>query len=229
MMSQSSAEPPVAVAEHVARYADEPPRRVPGYDALHQMAAVLLAENAPPVARVLVVGAGGGKELAMLADTHPGWTIDGVDPSEEMLDLAKCTVGSNLGRVHLINGVIDDVPADALYDGAVSVLTMHFLDKEERLRTISEIHRRLRPGSPLVVAHYSVPEVGRDRWMRRHIEFCVTAGLARDDAENARHAVEERVPILTPDQDEAILHEAGFNDVALFYAALTFRGWVGYA
>lgn len=148
-MSQSSAEDPVAVAEHVARYADEPPRRVPGYDALHQMAAVLLAENAPRVARVLVVGAGGGKELAMLADTHPEWTIDGVDPSEEMLDLAKCTVGSNLGRVHLINGVIDDVPTDALYDGAVSVLTMHFLHKEERLRTISEIHRRLRPGSPL--------------------------------------------------------------------------------
>ncbi|WP_165612341.1 class I SAM-dependent methyltransferase [Mycolicibacterium porcinum] len=65
------------------------------------MAAVLRAENAPRVARVLVVCAGGGKELGMIADTRSGWTVDGVDPSEEMLDLAKRTVGSNSGRGHL--------------------------------------------------------------------------------------------------------------------------------
>jgi tRNA (cmo5U34)-methyltransferase len=38
----------------------------------------------------------------------------------------------------------------------------------------------------------------------------------------------ERLPILSPDEDEALLHEAGFSDVALFYAGFTFRGWVGY-
>jgi tRNA (cmo5U34)-methyltransferase len=37
------------------------------------------------------------------------------------------------------------------------------------------------------------------------------------------------VPVLTPEQDRAILQEAGFTDVTEFFSAYTFRGWVGYA
>ena len=35
--------------------------------------------------------------------------------------------------------------------------------------------------------------------------------------------------ILTPEQDEAILRDAGFSNVSQFYDGFTFRGWVGYA
>jgi tRNA (cmo5U34)-methyltransferase len=41
-------------------------------------------------------------------------------------------------------------------------------------------------------------------------------------------AIGERLPALSPEKDEAILHDAGFSDVALFYAGFTFRGWVGH-
>jgi tRNA (cmo5U34)-methyltransferase len=34
---------------------------------------------------------------------------------------------------------------------------------------------------------------------------------------------------LSPEQDQAVLREAGFSDVSLFYAAFTWRGWVAYA
>jgi len=44
----------------IARYEDGPKRFVPGLDALHRMTGLLLAEQAPPDARVLVLGAGGG-------------------------------------------------------------------------------------------------------------------------------------------------------------------------
>ena len=30
-------------------------------------------------------------------------------------------------------------------------------------------------------------------------------------------------------EDEALLREGGFRDVALFYVAWIFRGWIGYA
>jgi len=33
----------------------------------------------------------------------------------------------------------------------------------------------------------------------------------------------------SPEQDETVLRDAGFSDVSLFYAAFTWRGWVGYA
>jgi hypothetical protein len=41
--------------------------------------------------------------------------------------------------------------------------------------------------------------------------------------------LELKVPILTPEQDEAILRESGFTNVSLFYVGFTFRGWVAYA
>ena len=37
------------------------------------------------------------------------------------------------------------------------------------------------------------------------------------------------LPLLSPDDEEALLREAGFTDVTLFYAAFTFRGWVALA
>jgi tRNA (cmo5U34)-methyltransferase len=54
-----------------AQYAEGPRRFVPGYEALHRMTAILLAEGSPANARVLVLGAGGGLELRALAEAHP--------------------------------------------------------------------------------------------------------------------------------------------------------------
>ncbi|PTT59125.1 methyltransferase, partial [Stenotrophomonas sp. HMWF003] len=42
----------------VARYAERPPRLVPGFADLQRMCTQLLAESAPVDARVLVLGAG---------------------------------------------------------------------------------------------------------------------------------------------------------------------------
>jgi tRNA (cmo5U34)-methyltransferase len=61
------------------------------------------------------------------------------------------------------------------------------------------------------------------------VEFCVASGISRTDAETARAAIDEQVPILTPDQDSEILRKAGFTDITEFYTAFTFRGWVAYA
>jgi tRNA (cmo5U34)-methyltransferase len=34
--------------------------------------------------------------------------------------------------------------------------------------------------------------------------------------------------ILSPQEDEALLEEAAFSGASLFYAGLSFRGWVAY-
>ena len=47
--------------------------------------------------------------------------------------------------------------------------------------------------------------------------------------ENSRHAIATRLTILTPQEEEAMLTEAGFSNVSLFYAGLSFRGWLSYA
>jgi len=217
-----------ADAEAVARYAEGPPRLVPGFADLQRMARLLLAERAPANARVLVVGAGGGLELKAFAENHADWEFDGVDPSAEMLKLAKGTLGSLMSRVHLHEGYIDVAP-EGPFDAASCLLTLHFVTPEERLRTVREIRRRLKPGAPLVVAHLSFPQSEPERalWLSRYVSFAISSGVDPVSASNARTAIAAHLPILSPEQDEAILRDAGFSDVSLFYSGFTFRGWVG--
>lgn len=214
----------------VAQYTEGPLRFVPGYAELHRMTAILLGERAPADARVLVLGAGGGMELKALAEAHGGWRFEGVDPAGEMLKLAERTLGGLAPRVDLREGYIEDA-SEGPFDAAACLLTLHFLAREERVRTAAEIRRRLAPGAPFVAAHSSFPqdETARPQWLSRYAAYAVAAGADPEMAEKARAGVAAHLDLLTPEEDEAVLREAGFSGVAMFYAAFTWRGWVAYA
>lgn len=214
----------------IAHYAEGPPRFVPGFADMQRMAAILLAERAPKDARVLVLGAGGGLELKAFAEAHPGWTFDGVDPAPAMLSLAERTLGPLATRVDLHEGYIDDAP-EGPFDAATCLLTLHFLGREERIRTLVEIRRRLRPGAPFVAAHSSFPQADgeRGRWLARYAAFAVAQGFDPEKAETTRAAVDANLNLFSPAEDEAMLSEAGFSEVTPFYAAFSWRGWVAYA
>ena len=216
--------------EAVARYADGPRRFVPGLEALHRMTGVLLAEQAPADAKVLVLGAGGGLELSALAEAQPGWTFVGVDPSREMLRLAERTLGPRMAQVELIEGYIDDAP-DGPFDAATCLLTLHFLAAPARQKTVRAIHRRLRPGAPFVAAHGSFPQDPEERalWLDRYAAYAIASGADPEQAGSARAAVDAMAPMLSPEQDEAILHDGGFRNVRPFFAAFTWRGWIAHA
>jgi len=206
-------------------YAERVARHVPGLRDLHRMIGVLMAEQAPDDGRLLVLGAGGGLELKALAETRPGWRLDGVDPSADMLRQASATLGKLAPRATLHQGYIDDAP-EGPFDGATCLLTLHFLPAAERLRTVREVARRLRPGAPFIVAHHSFPLERRDAWLARNAAFVVAAGVPAEQARSGMQAMKEKLPVLAPEADEVLLREAGFTDVELFYAALTFKGWV---
>ena len=214
----------------VARYRDGPPRQVPGFADLHRMTELLLAERTPDDGRVLVLGAGGGLELEHLAAARPGWEFDGIDPSAEMLRLAAATTQPFAARIRLHEGYVDSAPAGP-FDAAVCLLTLHFIPAAERLDTLRQVRRRLKPGGPLVVAHHSFPPrpPACDTWLARYAAYAVGSGLPADRMAKAASGIRDRLPVLSPEDDEALMREAGFGDMSLFYAALTFRGWVAYA
>ncbi len=211
----------------VARYAEGPRKQVPGYDSLLVMADVLLVERVPDHGQVLVVGAGGGLEMAQFARNHADWQFVGVDPSAEMLGLAERTLGGMANRASLHCGYVDTAPL-GLFDGATCILTMHFVAGTDRLSTLRAIRSRLKPGAPFICAHYSVPGEGAERaqWFTRNAAFAERSGMAGDMARAGAVRIAAELPILTPAQDKALLHEAGFGKVSQFYASFTFRGWV---
>lgn len=216
--------------QKVAAYVEGPPRFVPGLADLHKMTAVLLEERIPGLANVLVLGAGGGMELTALARANKDWRFEGVDPSAAMLAQARRTMGDLADRAIFHLGLIDDAPSGP-FDAGVCLLTLHFLDAEERRRTLREIRRRLAPGAPFVVCHSSFPQrhPERDLWLSRYAAFAVASGVEPEIAENARASVAAMLCVLSPEQDEALMAEAGFRDITPFYAAFSWRGWVATA
>lgn len=214
----------------VHAYADGPPRQVPGFHGLQRMATMLLSERVPADGRVLVLGAGGGLELRAFAEARPGWSFEGIDPSPDMLRLAAEITAPYADRIRLHEGYIGDAPEGA-FDGATSILTFHFIAREQRLETLRQLRRRLKPGAPLVLAHISFAQTEPERsmWIARHVAFGAPDGTDPAQLQGSREAIGTRLSILSPEDEEAMLEEAGFSGVSLFYAGLSFRGWVAYA
>ncbi|MEM6946812.1 MAG: class I SAM-dependent methyltransferase [Pseudomonadota bacterium] len=215
--------------DHAAGYAEGPARFMPGFRAVQRMAGVLIREAAPSDGHIMVHGAGGGLELEAFAAENPGWSFTGVEPAAAMLEEARKRLTPFSGRVAFHHGYADTAPAGP-YDGATSLLTLHFLKAEPRRETVADIVRRLRPGAPFVAAHASFPQAPapRGQWLARHREFAIASGIAPETAEIGRQALAERIDVLDPETDAQILRGAGLRDVTLFYSAFTWRGWVGY-
>ncbi|MEM7327522.1 MAG: methyltransferase domain-containing protein [Pseudomonadota bacterium] len=216
--------------DHAASYANGPARFVPGFAGLHKMAGVLIRETAPPDAKVLVHGAGGGLELQAFADQNPNWRLVGVDPARPMLEAARSRLGPLNKRVTLIHGFAEDAPGGP-FDAATSFLTLHFLDAEARRKAVRQLVRRLKPGAPFITVHCSFPQspAKRASWLTRHRDYVVASGVAPAEAEAARQSISDDLELFDPELDEDILRQAGLQDVTMFYSAFTWRGWVGRA
>ncbi|WEJ34714.1 class I SAM-dependent methyltransferase [Devosia sp. SD17-2] len=223
-MSQNSFD---GAAEH--EYASRPARQVPGFADLHRMAIQLISERVSDAGKILVLGAGGGLELNAFADARPGWRFEGVDPSADMLALARTIAANHMGRIDLRQGFITDASGGP-FDAASAILTFHFIPVEQRLETLRQIRKRLKPGAPLILAHisFSQAEPERSSWIARHVAYA-NPGTDPAQMQQSRDAIASRLTILSPEEEEAHLLEAGFAGVSLFYAGLSFRGWIAYA
>ncbi|MEJ1228941.1 class I SAM-dependent methyltransferase [Pseudomonas sp. CCNWLW56] len=216
---------PFVNAASVSSYVRDTPRKVPALADLHTMTTLLLSEQAAETAHVLVVGAGGGLEIRAMAKARPYWRFTGVDPSPAMLDIARNTTSTCAERIELMVGTAVDAPP-GLFDGAVCLLTLHFLDRRERIKTLQEVRRRLKPGAVFVVAHHTDVDGQAEAWLKRSAAFAEGAGWNPTKAATSARAMAERLPLLSSDEEEECFREAGFPEPALFYAAFSFRGWV---
>lgn len=191
------------------------------------MAAMLLAEDAPADAKVLVVGAGGGIELKHFAEAQEGWRFTGVDPSAEMLAVARITLGPSALRCNLIEGTVDAAPSGP-FDAASCLLTLHMIpDDGAKLATLQAIRCRMRPGAPFVVVDHcldtSDPQFARK--LDRYARFALASGAPPDDVARACEGIRQVVPMISREREAQLLAEAGFNDIEIFYAGLLWTGW----
>ena len=218
---------PFADAAFAARYVDGPKRFVPGHHDMLRMCAQLIAEEAPDDARILVVGAGGGIELRHFAEARSGWHFTGVDPSAEMLAVARSTLGPLAARCDLIEGTVDAAPAGP-YDAASCLLTLHMIpDDGSKLATLQATRGRLRSGAPFVMVDHCLdradPQFGRR--LDRYARFALESGAPPEDVARACEGIRQFVPMISREREAELLVQAGFREIEIFYSGLLWTGW----
>jgi tRNA (cmo5U34)-methyltransferase len=181
----------------------------------------------PNGAHVLVSGAGGGRELESLGASARSYQLIGVDPSVDMLELARiCIAGTDVEtRTTLITGTAADLPIE-LHDAATSFFVMHFLpDDGAKARYLREIRRRLRTGRPYL--HVDVCFDGLEAYERLAFVYKQHAQLGGLTDSEACQVVDRvaAMPIISERLLLAHLQQSGFRLVAPFYRGLWYTGF----
>ncbi|MCI4644482.1 MAG: class I SAM-dependent methyltransferase [Hyphomonadaceae bacterium] len=218
--------------ENAKRYgAGSPAMFLPGFSVMHALTAQMLAETTPPDGKVLVLGAGGGLEVAAFAEREPGWHFTAVDPSPEMLAVGRENLNAFADRIDWIDAYIPDAPAGP-FDAATCLLTLHLIaDDGEKLQALKAIRARLKPGGAFVVVDNcnakDTPDF--DVQMDRFIEQARRSGVPADLLGMVRQNNTEKGEMIPEEREVDLLTEAGFRDIHLIFAALSWRGWVARA
>ncbi|WP_367074429.1 SAM-dependent methyltransferase [Paenibacillus pabuli] len=170
-----------------------------------------------------------GKRL-LLADRHPGWTFTGVDPSGPMLQLAKRRVAeAGLGpRVKLEGITVEELPLDELYEGATSMLMLHFLQgMEAKRKFMTSLAARLKSGAPLLLAavNADLSSPAHKVMMNAWRDYMLCAGITREEWDRFAASLGKESDPISSEQTVALLSECGFTHITRYFGAFWVEGY----
>lgn len=205
-------------------YNDTIRRRILGYEMIFQLMADLVQANNENPKKILVVGAGGGQELSTFIPIFPNAHYVAVDPSDNMLHLAKLRLaGEQLNaEVDYYSEELQQVAFPDKFDVATCHLVLHFLQTTAQKKSLIEaIAQNIAPGG---IAFFSSINT---KLVTTHCDKMMEAwGIAM-----LRNGVTEKhwlafkqsfgdtlIPIQTEELTE-LFEQAGFINVQPYYKA----------
>ncbi|MBR7619443.1 class I SAM-dependent methyltransferase [Phenylobacterium sp. 20VBR1] len=195
---------------------------------MHRAMRSILDTELSAGSTILVVGAGGGRELQTLGASPANYRLVGVDPSAELLSLAKAYVAADHLdlRTTLVEGVVDNLTEDPVFDAATALFVMHFLpDDGSKLGFLTSIRKRLKPGAPYIHVDVCFDNAAMyERMEHAYARHAILGGLAPDAAADVASKV-GAMPIVSETVIRERLTQSGFKIVAPFYRGLWYAGW----
>ena len=198
-------------AAHVDRYlerADEFPRRAEGESAL--------LEQVPLGARrVLDLGTGDGRLLALLRRDRPAMVAVGIDFSALMLDAARTRFAGDVGVEFVEHNLVQPLPALGTFDAVVSSMAIHHLEHERKRALYHEVFELLEPGG--ILANFEHVASPSER-LHRAFFAAIDEPLEHEDPSDRLLDVESQL---------AWLRETGFEDVDCYWKWLEMALLIG--
>ena len=128
---------------------------VPGLEQMYDMIGLQLQALTTSDSRVLIVGAGGGREIELISRlTERPW-ITALDPSPghlaETRDRAEQLRLADSVRFHI--GEVDDLPRVERFDVVLILMVLHCIRDMDRERALlAAVRRRLAPAAHVIMA-----------------------------------------------------------------------------
>ena len=205
-------------AARAANYDQGANAAIIGHDALYQVCLAVLAGHLPR-RRLLVLGAGTGKETVDVKTRFPETEVIAVDPSEPMLELARAGLQADVRC-----GLLEDFADLRELDAIVMIGVLHHLSSAEEQQTmLREVGARLRPGGLLITGCQVGPmtdPLRRSAWEQRWRD----CGVSEDEIRQRQDRVGEIVALDT-EQYAGWLRESGFPRYERIFASLFFEVW----
>ena len=205
-------------------------RVIPGYRTLFPLVGALIDPDLPRGARMLVVGAGTGIELVTFKRLRPDLRLHGVDPSLQMLKLARRRVaeaGATDGVSYQL-GYAADVAPTPRFDAATLINVLHFVpDDGSKAALLAEIARRLRPGGVFVLfdLHGDPGSEEHERYMPAWRRYWKARGMTADEMRAFDDRIRDGIHFAPAERVVALALEAGFAEPRRFFKGLLYGGW----
>lgn len=212
---------PTFMGDEATNYDNRIERLIPGYALLHQLTLGQLHTLFPVKAKILVVGAGTGFELVLLAKHNPHWHFIAQDISSDMLDIAKqrCEDAGVLSQVEFIAEPLMQGARDC--DAALCLLVLHFLaDNGDKAALLSTIHSYLKPLHHLFLADLMVCQTPFERESQLYV--CGQLGLTEQGVRRTRVSLEKEFFPVDKMRLAELLEQAGFDVARPYFQALGF-------
>lgn len=203
---------------------------IPGYEVIYELIYHLFTDSLNEKAKILIAGAGSGKEILKLSKGNPGWKFVGFDPAKKMLSIAKKKLEAFKIKndVKLVQGLVDKIGYTD-FDAATSILVMHFLpDDGTKSLYLKGISERLKPGAKLVLVDLE-GNINSGEYKTLNNAWKQQQLASRNDDEQVLQEFMVRakeVNFIPQSRIESLFSDAGFFNIHKFFKAYLFAGYV---
>lgn len=107
---------------------------------------------------ILDLACGTGTLTILLKETYSQTEVTGIDGDTKILEIAKAKAKDANVNIQFENGLSYNLPfADEVFEKVVSSLFFHHLTRENKLKTLREVRRVLKPGGEFHIADWGAP------------------------------------------------------------------------
>ncbi len=196
---------------------------IPNYGYFMSIFPNLLA-NAPEKT-MLTVGCGTGNEMLALKTADRAWSITGVDPSLEMIQIAQKKLAS-YENIRFFEGEVTQLKSRARYGAASLILVLHFIKYPyKKLSLLRAIQKRLKPGAPFIIMGI----FGNKAQLRRNLNVLravLPHTLTASEIEERITRITNSLHRTSEEELEKLTVKAGFEKPTRFFQTTIYSAWI---